>query len=153
MKGLKLLQYFSIPDLNLLSCELGNFTFKVLYWVNLYWYYIKKIKIQYSNSSIWKIQFTFTTSKIKNIVVFAFGSRARFPVKWIFSIAFGSASRAYYLLKSIDIIFYKIYWNSYNLIQNQSCNPFLDQSQLFECFHMFLNYFLSDDPKSYVHRS
>ena len=27
---------FFIPDFNLLNCELDNFTFKVLYWVNLY---------------------------------------------------------------------------------------------------------------------
>ena len=32
---------FFIPNFNLLSCELDNFTFKVLYWVILYWYYIK----------------------------------------------------------------------------------------------------------------
>ena len=30
-----------ISDFNLLSCELENFTFKVLCWVVLYWYYIK----------------------------------------------------------------------------------------------------------------
>ena len=130
MKGLKLLQYFSIPDLNLLSCELGNFTFKVLYWVNLYWYYIKKIKIQYSNSSIWKIQFTFTTSKIKNIVVFAFGSWAKFTVKLISSLLLDQNQELIICLNLL-LSFYRIYWNSYNLIQNQSCNPFLDQSQLF----------------------
>ena len=32
---------FFILDFNLLSCELYNSTFKVLYWVILYWYYIK----------------------------------------------------------------------------------------------------------------
>ena len=33
----KLLQFrFFIPDFNLLSCKLDNFTFKVLYWVILY---------------------------------------------------------------------------------------------------------------------
>ena len=130
MKGLKLLQYFSVPDLNLLSCELGNFTFKVLYWVNLYWYYIKKIKIQYSNSSIWKIQFTFTTSKIKNIVVFASGSRAKFTVKLISSLLLDQDQELIICLNLL-LSFYRIYWNSYDLIQNQSCNPFLDQSQLF----------------------
>ena len=31
-----------IPDFNLLSCDLGNFTFKVLDWVFLYRCYIKK---------------------------------------------------------------------------------------------------------------
>ena len=32
---------FLILDFNLLNCELDNFAFKVLYWVILYWYYIK----------------------------------------------------------------------------------------------------------------
>ena len=32
---------FFIPDFTLLSCELDNYTFKVLYWVILHWYYIK----------------------------------------------------------------------------------------------------------------
>ena len=32
---------FFIPDFILLSCELDSFTFKVLYWVTLYKYYIK----------------------------------------------------------------------------------------------------------------
>ena len=32
---------FFIPDFNLLSYELEKFTFKVLYWVILYWYYFK----------------------------------------------------------------------------------------------------------------
>ena len=31
---------FFIPYFNLLSCELENFTFKVWYWVILYWYYV-----------------------------------------------------------------------------------------------------------------
>ena len=28
---------FFIADFNLLSCEFGSFTFKLFYWVNLYW--------------------------------------------------------------------------------------------------------------------
>ena len=36
---------FFIPDFDLLSCKLDNFTFKVLCWVILYWYYIKKKQI------------------------------------------------------------------------------------------------------------
>ena len=37
MKVLKLLQYnFFVPDSNLLSCKLDNFSFKVLHWVILY---------------------------------------------------------------------------------------------------------------------
>ena len=41
--------YFStnfIPDFKLLSCELDNYTFKVLYLVVLYWYYIKENKFR-----------------------------------------------------------------------------------------------------------
>ena len=34
----------SFPDFDLLSCELDNFTFKMLHWVNLYWYHVKKNK-------------------------------------------------------------------------------------------------------------
>ena len=44
---------FFIPDFTLLSCELDKFTFKVLYWVGLYWYI--KQKSQYSYSSLRKI--------------------------------------------------------------------------------------------------
>ena len=37
MKVLKLLQYnIFVPDSNLLSCKLDNFSFKVLHWVILY---------------------------------------------------------------------------------------------------------------------
>ena len=32
---------FLIPHFHLLSCQLDNLTFKVLYWAILYWYYIK----------------------------------------------------------------------------------------------------------------
>ena len=32
---------FFILDFNLLSYELGKFTFNLLYWVILHWYYIK----------------------------------------------------------------------------------------------------------------
>ena len=42
---------FFIPDFNLLSCEWGNFTFKVLYWVILYWYYVET-KQNYNNFTV-----------------------------------------------------------------------------------------------------
>ena len=32
--------HFFIANFNLLSCEFDNFTFKLLYWFILYWYYI-----------------------------------------------------------------------------------------------------------------
>ena len=35
------LKQFFISDFDLLSCELDYFTFKVLHWAILYWYYIK----------------------------------------------------------------------------------------------------------------
>ena len=41
---------------------------------------------------------------MKNIVVFSTGFWARFPVKLVYFIAFGSALSACYLVKSIAII-------------------------------------------------
>ena len=65
---------FFIPDFNLLSCELDNFTFKVLYWVNLYWYYIKA-KWNYNTFTVpcekSKIVL-FASSIMKNIVALSF---------------------------------------------------------------------------------
>ena len=49
-----------------------------------------------------KVYFSFSSSILKNIV--APPSWARFPVKLICCLAFGSASHAYCLLKSIAII-------------------------------------------------
>ena len=51
---------------------------------------------------------SFASSKIKNVVVFATEFQARFLVKSICCIAFGSASSAFCLLKSlaIDLNFY-----------------------------------------------
>ena len=48
---------------------------------------------------------SFTSSIMKNIIVFAFLSRAEFPVKLICCIAFGSASSTFCLLKSIAIFY------------------------------------------------
>ena len=51
---------FFVPDLNSLSWKSDNSMFKVLNWVILNWYYIKrKIKWQQSHSSLWKIQNSF----------------------------------------------------------------------------------------------
>ena len=47
---------------------------------------------------------SFASSIMKNIVVFAFGFRARFLAKLIYCTVFGSASSACCLLKSIAII-------------------------------------------------
>ena len=47
---------------------------------------------------------SFASSIMKNIVVSAFPSQARFPVKLYFCIPFGSASSACCLLKSVAII-------------------------------------------------
>ena len=46
---------------------------------------------------------SFASSVTKNIVVFAFRSQARFPVKLIFCIAFRSASIACCLIKPIHL--------------------------------------------------
>ena len=49
------------------------------------------------------ITLSFASSLIKNIVVFSFSSLSKFPVKLICCFAFGSASSAFCLLKSIAI--------------------------------------------------
>ena len=51
---------FFVPDFDLLSCELDNVMFKVLYWYYIKCHFIlilyqEKIKLQYFNSSLWKI--------------------------------------------------------------------------------------------------
>ena len=103
MKNLKLLQNFSIPDFNLLSCELDNFTFKVLYWVALYWYYVKANQI-YNTVTIpcEKFKIVWFASSITKIIVVLFGW-SRFLVILIYCIAFGSASSFICLLKSTAI--------------------------------------------------
>ena len=117
---------FFISNFNLLSCKLDNFRFKVLYWVILFWYYIEQNKIVEHavwSKTIWSetlaksynnIHNTFTvlceksktvsfaSSIMKNIVPFS--ARSRFPINLICCIAFGSASSACWLLKSVAII-------------------------------------------------
>ena len=93
---------FVFADFNLSSCELDNFTFKVLYWVILYWYYIKVEKLHNTFTvpcEKYKIV-SFASSKMKNIVAFSFPSWARFSLKLICCITFGSGSSTYYSLKS-----------------------------------------------------
>ena len=43
-----------IPDFNLLSSELDNFTFRLLYWVILYWYCIRAKKIHNTLTVPWE---------------------------------------------------------------------------------------------------
>ena len=94
---------FFIPDFNLLSYNLDNITFNVLYWVISYWCYIKVKWIYNTLTVLWeKSQIvSFISSVLKNI--FVFPSRSRFLVKLISCIAFGWASSACCLLKSIAI--------------------------------------------------
>ena len=71
MKCSKLLQHYFlfITDFNLLGWELHNFTFKVLQWVILYWYYIKT-KQNYNASTVPCEKFkivSFASSIMKNI--------------------------------------------------------------------------------------
>ena len=84
MKILELLQI--IADFNLLSWELYNFMFTLLYLV-IYILILYQIKIN--------LQY------LKNIVVFP--TCSRFPVKLICCIAFISASSVCYIVKSIVI--------------------------------------------------
>ena len=92
---------FFIPDSrHLLSCELDNFTFKVLYCVILY-----KAKEIYNTFTVpcekYKIV-SFDYLVMKNIVVFP--ALSKFPVKLIFWFALGSVSKSCCLRKSIAII-------------------------------------------------
>ena len=64
---------------NLLSCELDNFRFKVLYWVILYWHYIKQNTLTVPCEEF-KIV-SFTSSQMKNINLLLLSRR--FPVKLI----------------------------------------------------------------------
>ena len=69
---------FFIPEINLFSCKLEKIMFKVLYWVILYWYYIKvKLYIPCEKSEM--VSFAF--SIMKGIAVFSGWSR--FPVNLI----------------------------------------------------------------------
>ena len=83
------------------SCQLGNFKFKVLCWVILCWYFIKAKQIHSTAtgpSEIFKIV-SFTSSIIKNIVVFL--ARSRFPVTLNCCIAFWAAYSTCFLLASM----------------------------------------------------
>ena len=94
MKCSKLIQFhFYIQDFNLFSCELDSFTFKVLYWVILYQYYIKTKSNHHTFTASFEKSKTvyFASSIMKNICVLR--ARSRFPVKLICCIAFGSASK------------------------------------------------------------
>ena len=74
---------FFVPDFNLLSCNLENFTFKVLYWVVLHWYYIER-KYNYNTLTVScekSKMVSFTSSIMKNTVVFPY--RTIFAVKLI----------------------------------------------------------------------
>ena len=98
---------FFIPDFNLLSCELDHFMFKVLYWVILYWYFIKT-KQNYNTLIVLREKskiVSIASSVIKNVTVLSFTSstRFRFPVELICCLAFGSKSGACYLLISVAI--------------------------------------------------
>ena len=83
---------FFISDFNLLSCELDNFMFKVLYWVILYWYFIKT-KQNYNTLIVLREKskiVSIASSVIKNVTVLSFTSstRFRFPVELICCIAY-----------------------------------------------------------------
>ena len=77
----------------------------MLYWVILYWYYtnVKQIHDTFTAPCEKSKMVSFASSIMKNIVVFVFLSLSKFLVKLICCIAFGSASSACFLLKSIAI--------------------------------------------------
>ena len=95
---------FFIPNFNLLSCKLDSFTFKVLFWIILFWYYTKTKQV-YNTLIVPGEKSTmvpFTSSVMKKI--FVTPGQSRFPVKLACCFAFGSTSSVCYLLKSISII-------------------------------------------------
>ena len=91
---------FFIPDFNLLSCELDNFTFKV-FRIILYWYYFRaKWNYNAPTAPCEKSKMvSFASSIMKIIVVFASPTWARYPVRLTCCVAFGSASSVCCLLK------------------------------------------------------
>ena len=84
-----------------MSCELDNFTFKMLHWIILHLHHVKAKQIYNTFTVPCKKSkiVSFAFSKMQNIVVFPFCSR--FSVKLTFSNAFGSASSAFCLLSPI----------------------------------------------------
>ena len=91
-----------IPDFSLLNWELDNFTFKVLYWVILYLYYIYAKQDYNTFTVVWEKSkiVSFASSITKGINLLSLPPT--FPVKLIYCVAFGSALSAYCSLKSID---------------------------------------------------
>ena len=93
-----------IPGFHVLSCILGNFTFKMLDWVILYWFYFKAkwndntLTVSGEKSKM----VSFASSLMRNFVVSPF--RRRVPVTLSCCIALGSVSNACCLLKSVAII-------------------------------------------------
>ena len=67
MKDLMLRQYYFFPDFNSWSCELGNLTFKVLYWVVLYGIILKQNKFtilpQFLDEKSRTVSFAFSVMK------------------------------------------------------------------------------------------
>ena len=62
---------FFIPGSNFLGCKLNNFTFKVLYWVILYWYYIEPSQISLSSwnfSNVFKCFYIISNRLIKTFL-------------------------------------------------------------------------------------
>ena len=97
---------FFVLDFNLLSCELDDFIFKVLYSVSALTVPCGKFKIVSFDSSI-----------LKNV----FLRRSKFRVKLISCIAFESVWNAFCLLKSNAIILLDVHLNKDNLVQNPMC--------------------------------
>ena len=96
--------------------------------------YQSKINSQYS---IRKTFFSFS-SIMKNIVVFASPSRTALPVKLV---CYLDQYLVFFVYLNLLLSPYNIFRNTYNLLNNQSCNHLLDQLECFKCFHMLLNCF------------
>ena len=91
---------FFVPDFNLISGKLGNFTLRVLYWVILLEYYFK-VKSWYLSRFFWKIGiFLFLLHQWKNLNI-AISIYISSKINLLY--CFWSASGFCCLIKSIAI--------------------------------------------------
>ena len=103
---------FFIPNFNLLSYKLDNFTFKVLYWVIYIDIILEENKIMEDIHNTLTVpceksrMVSFASSIMKNIVAPVAGSR--FPVKLFFCIAFVS-SQVLIVYLNLMLSFYSNY--------------------------------------------
>ena len=92
-----------VADFDLLSCQFDNLTLTVIliHFILMPNIFVECINNTYTVPDEKSRIVSLTSLIMKNILLFP--AHSRFPVKLIFSIAFGSASSSCYLLRSIAI--------------------------------------------------